>query len=228
MNNQTSGKNLIASNQVTYRIFLGILAISFPFILLVGGFLSGEGLQTSISAYYHTGMGDIFVGVLFVIGLALYFYEGYEKKDERISDNAVGNVAGIGAIGVALFPTGSSTAVYAPVHTAFAALFFVALTYFCWFIFSLTDDGAKESPKKGTYRACAVTMVVALALIPVVSNWLPYLKDDYYVVFGLESIAVIAFGLSWWINANTPLRKVLRAKSFKTSKIAQEPVTTPE
>ena len=194
---------------------------------MIGGLLFYDQIGTSISAYYHFGaspdayhpaMRDVFVGVLFLMGISLIFYQGYEKKDERFSDNLIANVAGICAIAVALIPTddtkGISDDIIGGIHLAFAAVFFVALTYFCWFIFTRTDKPGQTSVGKEKrnqiYRICAGIMATALVLIAVVSLWLPDLKDDYYAVFVLESIAVFFFGLAWWIKADTSLWTLLR------------------
>ena len=48
------------------RKAVGWIGILLPFILMFGVFLifKGEIIQESISHYYHTGMGDVFVGAL--------------------------------------------------------------------------------------------------------------------------------------------------------------------
>jgi hypothetical protein len=45
-------------------------------------------------------MQDVFVGILWAVGLFLISYKGYDS-----TDNWVTNLSGIFAIGVALFPT---------------------------------------------------------------------------------------------------------------------------
>ena len=238
MNDQISGADLIALDQVTFRKALGMLGMSFPFILLIGGLLFDGRIGTSISAYYHfvappdayhPAMRDVFVGVLFLIGLSLIFYQGYEKKiDEPFSDNLIANVAGISAIAVALIPTddteGISVDIIGDIHLAFATVFFVALTYICWSVFTRTDKREKTSVEKKRkkksnqiYRICARIMATALVLIAVVSIWLPDLQDDYYAVFVLESIAVFFFGLAWWIKADTSLWTLLKMGLKKDS-----------
>ena len=58
---------------LTLRQIVGVLGISFPFILAGGNMIiqGAIGIQPSISAYYHTPMGDVFVGTLCVIGFVL-------------------------------------------------------------------------------------------------------------------------------------------------------------
>jgi hypothetical protein len=98
-------------HRITYmalRRSLGTIAILLPFVLIIGDsfvFLAdqqdpGWRVLTSISAYYHTGMGDILVGSLCAIGIFLIAYSGHDWIDNRITD-----LAGLGALGVAMLPT---------------------------------------------------------------------------------------------------------------------------
>lgn len=215
MNTQGNADDMVPLSQVTFRVAIGLLGMSFPIILLAGGLLYGDGIQTSISAYYHLGisdalylptMRDIFVGVLFVIGIALYFYKGYEKKaEEPLSDDLVATVAGLCAIGVALSPTESVGEPNAIIHSTFAAVFFLAITYFCFFVFTRTggsgEISAKRKTKNNIFRLCGTLMGLSLVLIAVISVWFPDLKTEWNAVFWLESLAVMAFGYSWWLKA---------------------------
>lgn len=236
MNNQIRKTDLISSSQVGYRLALGILGMAFPIILLIGGALDGQEIQTSISAYYHLNtspgpyiptMRDIFVGVLFVIGVALYFYQGYEKKaGEPYSDNSVANVAGIAAIVVALSPTDSGADVLAPIHSLAAGVFFLAITYFCWKVFT------RGSQNNDIYKRCAIIMAGALVAIVVVAKLFPHLVEDWKAVFWLESLAVATFGYAWWVKAATPVASVLKhgpkkAAAMSLSALATEPAEEP-
>ena len=87
------------------RRALGLLGLFLPVSLYVYARIFGNGMQPSISEFYHTGMGDVLVGVLIAIGLFLLSYKGYPRKaGERLSDHIVATIAGIGVIGVALLP----------------------------------------------------------------------------------------------------------------------------
>lgn len=67
---------------LTLRKFIGFLGMGLPFILLIGGWWDfGEGIQSSVSAYYHTGMRNAFVGILFALGVFLMTYKGYDWVD---------------------------------------------------------------------------------------------------------------------------------------------------
>jgi hypothetical protein len=87
------------------RRALGLLGLALPTMLYVYARPLGHGMQPSISEFYHTHMGDLLVGCLLAIGIFLISYLGYPRRPgERLSDQWVSTLAGIGAIGVALFP----------------------------------------------------------------------------------------------------------------------------
>jgi hypothetical protein len=82
------------------RIGMGALALAFPIVLWLGGkWLIGVPTQTSLSAYYHSDLRDVFVGVLFAIGFCLFLYKGFSKSEDWAL-----NLAGALAVGIALFP----------------------------------------------------------------------------------------------------------------------------
>ena len=60
-------KELVISYLELRRI-IGILGMSLPFIVMGGAWLIfSVGLQESISAYYHTPMRDVLVGLIFFL-----------------------------------------------------------------------------------------------------------------------------------------------------------------
>ncbi len=71
------------------------------------------GIQDSISSYYYTDMRDVLVGSLWAIGVFLFSYRGYDTLEgpqlRRLfgtsTDFLASSLAGICAVGVAIFPT---------------------------------------------------------------------------------------------------------------------------
>ena len=162
----------------------------------------GEIIQKSISHYYHTGMGNVFVGALCAVALFMFFYSGYDKWDDW-----AGNVAAIFAIGVAWFPTtevGSSD-LTGKIHLAFATLFFLTLAIFSLLLF--TRKGSNPTQQKLTrnriYVICGLIMIACLVAIPIYLN---FIQNDYHgsgFVFWAETIALVAFGVSWLTKGGT-------------------------
>lgn len=210
-----SGDDLIRS-YLSLRRAVGVLGVTLPVILVIGNWVLTSSLerQYSISHYFHTGMRDVFVGILFAIGVFLFFYKGYPRdsaeNDYKPSDNFAGNLACFFAFGVALFPTsldpGSGDWV-SRVHSLSAAGMFLTLAYFSFFLFTKTDDPYPKKPKLArnrSYRILGVVMLICVAGIAVYGT----LPGDnsmarFQPVFWLESLALWAFGWSWFIKGET-------------------------
>jgi hypothetical protein len=189
----------------TLRRVVGLLGVSLPIVLALWGFaLAGKvQLQPSISDYYLLRTRDALVGVLFTIAWFLFTYRGYDWRD-----NTAGNLACVFALGVALFPNGGSPGEHL-VHVVSATALFLVLAYFSFFLFTLSD--AWPTPQKivrnRIYRACGVAIVVCVALAA--ADYLFWSRMPLRAVspmFWLESGALWAFGVSWFVKGNTVFR----------------------
>lgn len=208
--NPTPPNSPLLISYLVLRKAIGVIGISLPALLLFGALLIfKEGIQESISAYYHTDMGDVFVGALWAIGFFLFSYKGYEQPTFRSyrQDEIAGFLAFVFALGTSLFPTapeGHSCKVeriYC-VHGVFAALLFLTLTFFSLFLFTKTRGSPtpQKLMRNKVYKVSGYIMLAAILLVPVVY----FLPDSVKAgimplnpVFWLEAIAVVAFGVSW-------------------------------
>jgi len=186
------------------RKAVGWIGILLPFILMFGVFLifKGEIIQESISHYYHTGMGDVFVGALCAVALFLFFYSGHDKWDDW-----AGNIAGLFAIGVAWFPAtdvGQSD-LTGIIHFTCAALFFLTLALFSLFLF--TRKGPNPTTQKLTrnkiYVICGLVMIACLVAIVIYLNFIQNENPESSFVYWAETVALIAFGVSWLTKGGT-------------------------
>ena len=60
---------------------IGLLGVLLPFVLLFGSYLSSSTpMRPSISAYYHTDMGYLFVGIMLATGAFLISYQSDSNK----------------------------------------------------------------------------------------------------------------------------------------------------
>jgi phosphatidylserine synthase len=159
-------------------------------------------IQESISHYYDLRTRDAFVGILFVIAIFMFAYQGYE---DDANDDFAGNLVCIFALGVALFPI-SGASWEQVVHVASALGLFSTLAYFCLVLF--TKSGPTRTPKKEkrnrVYVACGWTMVVSI-LLAGLASWLLDAETIAAIkpVFYLESIAIGAFSISWFTKGGT-------------------------
>ena len=84
MGKKSENQLSLVFSYLTLRKTIGLLGIVFPFLLCLGGLIVFKtGIQYSISSYYHTGMRDVFVGTLCIIGFFLLSYRGYDRKHIR-------------------------------------------------------------------------------------------------------------------------------------------------
>jgi TRAP-type C4-dicarboxylate transport system permease small subunit len=94
----------------------------------------------------------------------------------------------------------------------FATLFFLTLIYFSLCLF--TKTGEKQTPSRRklqrniVYRVCGYTMAACLVLIALVSLFGPASLESYRPKFWLESVLVVAFGISWLTKGEAILRDV--------------------
>ncbi|MDH5719690.1 MAG: DUF998 domain-containing protein [Spirochaetia bacterium] len=213
MNNLSQEEKTLIISYLTLRKIIGLLAVSLPLILSLGALIiEKKGIQSSISAYYFTSMGDIFIGILFAIGFFLFSYKGYKKGKELISDDMAGNIAGFLVIGVAVFPTRQlNTNV---IHGICAVSFFLILSYFCIVLFTKTKDGksphGKKKKRNSIYRACGTVMLLCIGLLVVYIFFLPQktreFVGEYNLIYWLEAIAILAFGISWLTKGEAILK----------------------
>jgi hypothetical protein len=205
-------KSLLIS-YLTLRKAIGLIGVALPFVLVMGKWLlQTPGIEPSISDYYYTVMGSVFVGSLCSIGVFLLSYKGYEPHDDR-----VGNLACLFAVGVALFPTppigntDPAVAAIGNVHFTCATAFFSLLAYFSLVLFRKTKSTETPTPQKRlrnrVYATCGALIILAILLIAIYSfflrgTWL----QQFDPVFWLESLAVVSFGVSWLVKGEAILQ----------------------
>lgn len=212
------------------RKAVGWIGLSIPFVLVIGGWIfqalahEPRHIEFSISAYYYTHMGSVFVGLLCAIGVFHLATEGYDRWD-RIA----GRLACVFAVGVAWIPTTRpgvncnanpilSQCILGYVHYTFAALLFFTLAFFCLRQFTQTDDLRTRTHRKkqrnAIYYVCGSTILACIAVIGIVKIvslcgvlvpfriWL----DSWKWNFWFESLALIAFGTAFLIKGEFILK----------------------
>jgi hypothetical protein len=150
--------NEIKQELISPKIMLGmigLIALILPIVIPIGRLiLDGHcrSLEGSISAYYHTGVRDVFVGMLCALAFAFFAYKGYDDRSV-INDRAVGRAAAIFTLGVAFFPTSIDkfeateciaefdNKIFSKIHYISASLLFLSLAYFCFFLFTKSKNG---------------------------------------------------------------------------------------
>lgn len=218
---------------LTLRQAVGWIGLTLPFILMIGGFvfeaIAHESLhiESSISSYYYTGIGNVFVGLLCAIGVFHLATEGYD-----LADRIAGRLVCAFALGVAWFPTTPESecpgiptytqSIIGDLHYTFAALLFGTLAFFCIFQFTQTADKKTRTRRKrernvvyyvcGTIIAGCIVVIGSVKLIELArvltgfTNWL----NSWRWNFWFESLPLIAFGAAFLIKGEFILKDETR------------------
>ena len=190
------------------RLLVGVVGVSLPFVLVFGdrALPGSQGLRGSLSGYYHSGMRDVFVGSLYAVAIFLVTYMAFYY----VWDNILSIVAGIAALGVALFPTAGGDPltplqrmwgepVVSRVHFVCAVAFILSLAAIS-FLFGYREGrkaGSTRNQQKrwrGLHWLCGVAIVVAVVAVAAAKGFGWF--GDHAVFYG-EAVAVLAFGVSW-------------------------------
>ena len=194
------------------RILVGLLGVALPFVLVLLDKIVFDGSpfpRGSLSAYYYSGMREVFVGTLSAIGVFLIAY----KVAERNLDNTLSVVAGISALVIPVFPTQrpSHSGPLTPlqdllgesfvkeVHFTASVVFLVSLTLMSFF-FGRREGARVHRPSKRSPRfwqwfhwACAGVMAAALVWMGVTAI---VGGPSRSTLIG-QAVAAWAFGASW-------------------------------
>jgi hypothetical protein len=200
------------------RTMIGFMGLLLPIVLIAGDSLlikGEESIRGSLSAYYYSGMRDVFVGSLWAIGIFLITYKVFENN----LDNTLSLLAGLAAVVIALFPTkrpdgvaailtplqdGLGEATVSRVHYSAAAVFVLSLAIIS-FVFGVREgkrtswrNGRRTRMSPGFWRGlhwvCSALILLAVAFMVVTTRqrWFTH----YNLLVG-EVVAIMAFGLSW-------------------------------
>ena len=196
------------SSQLRLRRIVGILGTGLPFLLAIASFVCVDEttVKDSISAYYHSELQDVFVGILCVIGMFLFAYKGYDAGDDRIS-----HIAGLSAIGVALFPMNVKDAQEAinamhsnneainAMHFLSAIVLFLMLACISRYRFTksqckIIGKGTPKAKRNMVYKWCAYIIVSGLLAIGVfIRLKLPAIEVALYPILGNNKLGCYLF-----------------------------------
>jgi hypothetical protein len=182
------------------RAITGYVGLTLPLVLLIAGGVNGH-IESSLSAYYYTKVGNVFTGALCVIGVFLLAY----RLREWAIDNIATTLAGLSALGVAFFHAAPENATLsqlrlADVHLACAAALFILLGAISLFIFP--SDVMAEQRRANWYRALGALIWLSIILMPTLNSLTSSFYDNDHVFFILEAVCVIAFAASFILKGH--------------------------
>ena len=230
---RSAEKNQLIVSYMVLRRTVGWIGTLLPIVLLLGNALIFHASRPdSMSGYYYTGMRNIFVGSLCALGVFLVAYNGYDDVDRWIT-----NVAGAGAIGVALFPTkpavphlSAGQQAIGDIHVVCAAVTFIALGLMALRFATggpVTPGLPGQPPPFArdnvVYRISGAT-ILSCVLLAALSNLLPAsVKAHWPLLFIFEALAVFAFGVSWFVKGRTIQVIVARLPRFSATGLPELP-----
>jgi len=183
------------------RLFIGLIAFALPALVTIA---SSFAPLTSISASYHTGARDTFVGLLFVLGAFLFTYKGHEKKEDWMA-----NLAALGAILAALFPVpcdgcklDTTTTIDAIIHCCGGLTMFSVIAYFCLGPFRKAADAKPDAGagrRANFYTFCGWAVIACIAVIIVGTLTSAFFGLIPNFTFLAEFVMLWLFSAAWLV-----------------------------
>lgn len=209
---QKEDTNDLVFSYLALRRFIGIVGILLPvaLVLIARRAENERVIQASISAYYYTSAGDVFVITICVLCAFLLTYKGYDTMEKILL-----RLAAVCGVGLTLFPTkwkedGGMLANSAHVkhtdvpgigelefHWIFAAVFFLSLSTISIFFFTKSRDQdnliekaddqwlTQKSWRNIIYITMGIIMVVTMVVILTyaVSNTVKKAFGDFSLIY---------------------------------------------
>ena len=209
-----------------HRQLIGYIGLVLPFLLIWiavirDGIEQWKNLE-SISAYYYTGAVAAFVGMLVALALFLFTYRGYANKHNR-ADRFVAKTAALASVLIAFFPTKAPEGVPAlswwepwtgVLHHVGAIILFTMFAIFALWLFRLTAVGEQQDVDKrlrnNIYLFCGIMIVACI-------SWAGINGLNGKPIFWPESIALIAFAVSWLVKGYALRTIMYKVRSLLSS-----------
>lgn len=196
----------IAGTYVGLRIGIAVIGAALPLLLWVGGVLREHlALKASMSAYYYTAMRDVFVGSLVSVGVFLYLYKGFSRRE-----NWALNIAGLMAVIVAFLPTralSEDTSTRSVIHNTAAATLFLCIAYVSIFrgddtLSLIAGTSVKRAKRlRAVYRILGGAMLASPAVAIALSFAFNPRDPRASLIFFVEAAGVWAFAAYWYFKS---------------------------
>lgn len=204
-----------------HRLTIGIMGVAMPVVLILGEhFLFGRDVidfpRASLSAYYYSGLSVIFTGTLVATAVFLITF----KILHAIVDNILTAVAGAGALGVALFPTGPERGgVAAPiarligVHTCQVIHSVSALVFIAGLALMSLHFARVAARWHLVHLVCAGLMIAsAVAALIAGARGVTHV-GSFSGLLLVELICTWAFGVSWLVRGIELRRELIGGRA---------------
>jgi hypothetical protein len=216
----------LAGGYKAVQLLIGAVAFLLGPVLVIGYlFTGGTDVGPSMSSYYNSDVGDLFVGMLFALAFlfATYHFRPVvwpvpartrgsvtPKPKPDVSyrlDNWLANAAGAAAVLLALCPTnenpsGDHVDGSGAWHFVWGSILFLLLAVFagCRFRMSSGAPTREKLLRNRVYLGCTVLMLVFLGLFAARWSVLPGLPSE--VGLSCEILALWAFAFAWLLKSD--------------------------
>jgi hypothetical protein len=206
-------KDPVVLSYFALRKAVGGVALTLPFATAIPWALLHHSIRASISAYYYTGMRNLFVGSLCAISMFMLCTRGYDWMDE-----IAGIFSAVCSIGVAFFPTSPAIGatrrqvIIGDVHYIFAAVLFLTLAFFCLVLFRMSAENhvvtRQKRQRNRVYTSCGIVILISLVLLPALTLVLHVAYVFPHIAPGIffETTSLLAFGVAWLVKGETFLK----------------------
>jgi hypothetical protein len=218
---------------VFVRFAIGVLGVALPLLLVFGEPLLFDGQpfpRGSLSAYFYSGVREVFVGGLWAIGVFLLVYKFLDFSWESL----LSSIAGVCAVLVAIFPTERpgdgvpltpwqaklGEGVVSGIHYTVAAVFIGLLVPIV--LFFALQEGRRGHRNWRSFHTVSAALILFGALLAAFAGITG--DPDRGVLYG-EWIAVWAFGASWL--AKGAEWKVLFGREAEPAAVEEAPPDAP-
>lgn len=185
------------------RFVLGLICGLLPVLDIVFGLVFYKHIPPSISITYYYNFNVIMIGALVLCSFFLFTYKGYD-----LGDRVFTILAGIGSLGVAIFPMtnvfdkGSLVGLFSlPDNISNIIHYVMAILVFGSFgVMTLTQfTKGKHKYRNILYYICGAVIILAMVLLGL-SSFIPLLNFNACVMV-YELIMLEAFAIAWLVKS---------------------------
>lgn len=215
MNNQELQQHILSTYN-SLRLGMIIIGAATPILVVLWGWWWNIEWQPSISNYYFAPRGNVweyspypvrvlFGGIMFAVGSFLYLYKGFTKWENRLL-----NVAGLAAIGVAMFPMYAETG-YIPIsnklHVGCAFILFFCIGATAVFCHNATLQWVADEQKRKKYKAIYFVIGALMVVSPFIGIAMAYASQAVANrIYWIEAAGIWAFS-AYWITKSLELNE---------------------
>ncbi len=216
-----SGDTLILNVAILTAILPFILAFNTEFLF------PWDHQQPSLSDYVYTTTRPVFYGLVYTLGVIMFFYHGYPQNNGPIplTDNQLANLSGLCLVITATFPTSHCFSAnsepinffrsefWSGLHAVGAFMSYFTIALFSLFYFTQSNIqnpshlGQNKRIRNRIHRICGVVVMLCLSfliykkiMVAIGDQDACFLYNRFSYIFHTETIMNLAIAISWGLK----------------------------